>query len=401
MVTGDAAYIKKLNRGLILSKIVEHNGISRANLSKETGLNKATISVQVADLLQEGLLVEEQQEHTNLGRRPIILRLNRKAGYALGIDLDKSQVIFTLSDLLGSPVQSKVVSLHTIDYEEIVKLLTDYISNFKNICKDSTYGITGVVIGIHGTVSNDEIISFVPQLHWREKNLKADLEKQIALPIHIENNANLTALAERVYKHHHSDSLLSITMQSGMGLGMIMKGELLRGFHGYAGEMGHMIVVPDGKECACGNHGCWEQYASEANFFRELAKESDEPKLTFLDVKTLLKADHQQTHQKMNNFIKYVAIGMNNLINLYNPQTIVLNSELLRIYPDAVNVIKQQLTSRISHYGELFISDLGENACVMGACVLSIKNFLGISNLSLNLCDEYVSLEHINMQLVN
>ncbi|MFK4998864.1 ROK family protein [Bacillus sp. N9] len=110
-----------------------------------------------------------------------------------------------------------------------------------------------------------------------------------------------------------------------------------------------------------------------------------------MDVKTLLNADHQLTYQKMNSFIKYVAIGMNNLINLYNPQTIVLNSELLRIYPDAVNVIKQQLTSRISHYGELFISDLGENACVMGACVFAIKNFLGISNLSLDVSNESMS----------
>ena len=89
MVTGDASFIKKINRSLIISKIIEHGMISRADLAKITGLNKATISVQAAELLAEELIIESQQEHKNLGRRPIMLSLNHQAGFALGIDLDK------------------------------------------------------------------------------------------------------------------------------------------------------------------------------------------------------------------------------------------------------------------------------------------------------------------------
>ncbi|MBS4177891.1 ROK family protein [Lederbergia citrea] len=388
MITGDAAYIKKLNRGLILSKIIENDGISRADLSKITGLNKATISVQVADLLEEELLVEGQQEHKNLGRRPIILSLNRKAGYALGIDLDKGQVIFNLTDLLGYPVHTETVQLETTNYEEILDLLSTYISDFKSRCQESAYGIIGVVVGVHGIVSSEENIHFVPQLQWRNQNLKADLEKKIAVKVFVENNANLTAFAERVYKHNQSDHLLSITMQSGIGLGMMTNGEILKGFHGYAGEIGHMIVVPDGEPCPCGNQGCWERYAAESSFFRELAEKYGRHNADFHDIQAWLDAKDPVMHELIDCFIKYISIGLNNVINLYNPEVIVLNSELLRLYPDAVKKIKARLTSTISHYDELLVSDFGKQACVMGACVYGIKNFLEISDLNLQVTDE-------------
>ncbi|MFZ7946464.1 winged helix-turn-helix transcriptional regulator [Neobacillus sp. 19] len=94
MVTGDAAYIKKINRSLIIREIVKEGMISRADLSKVTALTRATISAQVADLLDEGLIVETQLEHNHVGRKPIMLSLNGQAGYALGIDLDYGQLIF-------------------------------------------------------------------------------------------------------------------------------------------------------------------------------------------------------------------------------------------------------------------------------------------------------------------
>ena len=88
MVTGDGAYIKKLHRTLILQKIIEHGFISRAEIAKITGLNKATISVQVADLLKEKLVTETEQKHNAVGRRPIMLSINGDAGCVLGVDID-------------------------------------------------------------------------------------------------------------------------------------------------------------------------------------------------------------------------------------------------------------------------------------------------------------------------
>lgn len=389
MATGDAAYIKKINRSLIIGKIIEEGMISRADLSKITKLTRATISVQVADLLEEELIVESQQEHHHVGRKPIMLSLNRLAGYALGVDLDYKQITFTLSDLAGIPVQTEVIELKNSNYDEILAILINQIKALNDQCSESRFGLVGVVIGVHGIVSKNEIINFVPQHKWENKNLKEYLEKALNINIHIENNANLCSFAEKVYKRHKSENLVSISMYSGIGLGILINGDLLKGYHGYAGEMGHMIIVPDGKPCNCGNLGCWELYASEASFFNQLEELRKTQGLTYEDVKMLIKDKDPITFELLEKFIRYVSIGLNNIINLLNPETLVLNSELLKLYPDASDKIKSCLSSSVSHYRELFISDLGKHAAVMGACAFAIKNFLEIPELSLSIKNEY------------
>ncbi|EKN62500.1 ROK family protein [Neobacillus bataviensis LMG 21833] len=391
MITGDAAYIKKINRSLIISKIIEHGMVSRADLAKITGLNKATISVQAADLLAEDLIIESVQDHKNLGRRPIMLSINQQAGFVLGIDLDKHSVAFALANISGLPVQTDTIQLNTSDYEVILEVLTKQINAYKQQCSHARYGLSSVVIGIHGIVNNDEMIYFVPQHSWHNKNLKVDLQTKTGVNIYIENNANLCSFAEKVYQHHQSENLLSISLYSGIGLGIMVNGDALRGYHGYAGEIGHMIVVPDGIPCSCGNRGCWEQYASESSFMKQLSEKLNTIDLKYDDIQKLIMAQEPITCKQLKQYIKYLSIGLNNIINLYNPEILVINSELLRIYPNAVTEIKNNLTSTISHYCELLVSELGNQACVMGACAFGIKNFLEVSTISLTLNDGRLS----------
>ena len=385
MVTGDAAYIKKINRSLILSKIIEHGMVSRAELAKITGLNKATISVRAADLLAEDLIIETLQEHKNLGRRPIMLSINQQAGFSLGIDLDKSSITFTLSDLKGTPISSDTHGLQTSDYNEVVRSLSIYIKHYKEKCTHTRYGLIGVVIGIHGIVNNDEIIYFVPHHQWQNKNLKNDLKNETGVNVYIENNSNLCSLAEIVYKHHQSENLLSVSLYSGIGLGLMVDRQWLKGYHGYAGEIGHMIIVPEGKPCSCGKLGCFEQYASEASFFKQLAEIKNIETISFKELKHWIHIQEPIVCNHLKQFMNLLAIGLNNIINLYNPEIIVINSELLRLYPNAVIEIQNQLNSTVGHYRELVISDFGKKACIMGACALGIKNFLEVSELSLTL----------------
>lgn len=383
MVTGDASYIKKINRSLIISKIIEHGMISRADLAKITGLNKATISVQAAELLAEDLIIETQQEHKNLGRRPIMLSINHQAGYSLGIDLDKKVITFTLSDLSGSPLDTHSIEIESSDYNLIVELLANKITHFKQRCSHSTYGLIGVVIGIHGIVNNDETIYFVPYHRWHNKNLKADLQIETGINIYIENNANLCSFAEIVYKHYQSENLLSVSLYSGIGLGIMVNSQLLKGCDGYAGEIGHMIIVPDGLPCRCGNLGCWEQYASETSFIKKLSKSHNKENVTYDEIYHWFLEQDPVTYKLMKDYIKFLSYGLNNIINLYNPEILVINSELLRLYPNALTEINAHLTSTVGQYRKLLISDFGKNACSMGACSLGIKNFLEVNELSL------------------
>ncbi|GAA4067213.1 ROK family transcriptional regulator [Amphibacillus indicireducens] len=383
MVTGDANYIKKFNRDIILQKIIEHGFISRADLSKITGLNKATISVQVTDLLAEELIYETEQEHTTIGRRPILLSLNPKAGYVLGVDLDYKQIQYTLADLLGNPVMTDMINLETDNYEEIIQLLIQQIKNYQMKCPESRYGLVNIVIGIHGTINKDtNSILFVPKYQWSNKQIKNDLQKDIKIPIVIENNANLSTYAERVFYHYNCDNLITLMISSGIGAGIMIDGKLQRGYHGYAGEFGHMIIAPEGEQCPCGNKGCWELYSSESILIKKI-EEDQQRSISYEDIQQLIDDQHQKTLNHFNHFINFLSIGINNIINIFNPDIFVLTSKLLSIYPDSVNEIEEKLQSSVSQYGKIVLSNLDNHSCVMGACAVAIQNFLDVPELIL------------------
>lgn len=384
MITGDAAYIKKINRSIILREIVKEGLISRADLSKVTALTRATISAQVADLIDEGLIIETQLEHYSVGRKPIMLSLNSEAGFALGIDLDYDHISFTVSNLIGSPVSSKRIETNTSNYQEILNLIVEQIRIFKSEYAFSQYGIIGIVIAIHGLVGKDETIHYVPRLRWNNISLKSDLEKQIDINVYLENNANLSAFAERVFVNHETDNLLAATLYSGIGLGMMMNNEFFRGHDGFAGEIGHMIVVPNGIQCNCGNKGCWERYASENVIFNTLSEKRNIKPITYDHIQQWLDEGDEEVIQLMEQFTFYLSIGLNNMINMYNPDVLVLDSELLRIYPNSLDKIRGNLNSSISHYRALQISTIGRNSAVLGACALAIKHFLNVPMLNFN-----------------
>lgn len=385
MITGDGAYIKKINRGLILRKIIEEKSISRADLSKITGLNKATISVQVADLLSEDLIYESLEEHNVVGRRPIMLSINRKAGYILGIDLDDKHIQYMVSDLGGQPVHSQTVKIDTEDYDEIVAILIRDIKKYQAQWASSVYGLMSVIIGIHGTVNKDESIHFIPTFQWKNMNLKEDLASEIEIDISIQNNANLSAYAERVYEYHNSDNLLCIMLSSGIGVGLMIDGKLQTGFNGFAGEMGHMIIQQNGDLCNCGNRGCWELYSSEKSFFAKLIKRLQVDALTYEELEQLIAQQDASTLEFIEEYIFDLSTGLNNIINLYNPETVVLTSRVLKMVPNAIEKIERNFHSTVSQYGSLVLSGLGNHSCTMGACALGLQRFLEVSEVVLTL----------------
>jgi len=383
MITGDASYIKQINRSIIIKQILKLGNISRADLSKATALTRATISAQVADLVEEQLVVEKQVPHHQVGRKPIMLSLNAGAGYALGIDLDYGQITFTISDLLGKPLSSASIKTETTDYRESVDLLAYHIKRYQEEYTEAPYGIVGIVIGVHGLVSAQKNIQYVPRLNWSNVQLKQDLEQALGVAIHIENNANLSAFAEQVFIHQDTDNLLCITLYSGIGMGMMINNKLLYGHNGFAGEIGHMILIPDGIPCECGNDGCWEKYASESSVFKRLAESNALFVPTYTNIHQGLMNGDEEIKAAMEQYIRYLSIGLNNIININNPDVIVLDSELLRLYPNATDKIRNQLHSRINHYQKLYISSIGRKSCVLGACALAIKNFLNIPIMNL------------------
>ncbi|WP_079476359.1 ROK family transcriptional regulator [Marinococcus halophilus] len=377
MHKGDWNYIRNLNRRLILEEIVKNASLSRSELARITGLNKATISTQINDLLEQGLVIETRTEALDTpGRKPIIIEMNERAGFTVGIDIDELSTNIVFCDLKGRRLHQKQLHLDTSHFESMLEALIQQlraeIEVFQNV--SSAPPLAGIGIGVHGIVDNDSQIVYTPKQQWVDVDVKTRLEAAFEAPVHVDNSANLAVYAEHVYAEHVPD-LFCLTLYSGIGLGMVKDAVIYRGHQGFAGEIGHMIIEPNGKPCPCGNHGCWELYASNKAFLKLLHDHGSEFHTKEQIRKHLASAGAAQV---VDEYIFYLSIGVNNVINIFNPERVIINSPLFASKPELLDKVRHSLRSKFNNYQELKLSSLNEDACALGAAALAFKKFLGV-----------------------
>ncbi|WP_408008509.1 ROK family protein [Pseudalkalibacillus sp. A8] len=387
MSTGDSTYIKALNRRILIEKIIKHRSISRSELARMTGLNKSTVSAQVQQMMKEDLIIEKRSDVSSGGRKPILLEISRESGYAIGVDIDENLIQIQVTNLLGSSIYTQRVNHKSDNPEDIIRLVTSEITNVISIFdnKYTPIGLIGIGIGIHGIVANNDKIIYTPKMRLAKLPIKFDLESKFNVPVFIDNNSNLCAYAEQVYTSSISD-LFCITMYSGIGLGIIHNSKIYRGFHGFAGEIGHMTIERNGRSCTCGNKGCWELYASEKALLKELKAQG----LDLNEIEDVKVDDIFNSYPKLiEEFLDNVTIGLNNIINIFNPETVILNGHILNNNEYLIDQVKQRLTSRMNNYDRIISSELGKSACSLGGAMVALKNYFGVQNLDFTAYNYY------------
>jgi glucokinase len=197
----------------------------------------------------------------------------RVDGLTVGIDVGGTKIAGGLVAADGTPVGSARRESPATDSSEIVASIADLVEELRGRADDE---IAGVGVAAAGFVDRDRsTVLFAPNLAWRNEPLRADLEKRLGMSVVIENDANAAAWGEfRFGAGEDVDDLLLITVGTGIGGGVVVDGELLRGGFGIGAEVGHVRVVPDGRLCGCGNHGCWEQYGSGSALVRTTRQEA-------------------------------------------------------------------------------------------------------------------------------
>lgn len=382
MSTGDARYIKSLNKRILIEKIIEHRVISRSELARITGLNKSTVSAQISEMLDERLVTEKVAELSNGGRKPILLQINEDAGIAAGIDIDKQFIQIHITNLLGKPIKAYRIPNDDNDERATINNLSCKLQEIVEEMNDryAPFGLIGIGIGVHGIVNNEDRVIFTPKSNWVDVDLKNEIQSKFNVPVYVDNNADLSVYAEQVY-NYPSPNLFNLTMYSGIGLGILQDNEIYRGFKGFAGEIGHMIVERGGLPCPCGNQGCWELYSSEGALKKELkAHGVIEDECEKIDVTSVF----SQYPEIMKRYMDYFAVGMNNIINIFNPETIIINSPMLNENELLIQQLIDRLNSRMNYYETIVTSSLGRNACSLGGAMLALKNHYGVKTLNLN-----------------
>ncbi|WP_068677102.1 ROK family transcriptional regulator [Oceanobacillus sp. Castelsardo] len=377
MKTGDASYIKQLNRKILIKEIIKNRSLSRSDLARITGLNKATVSSQVNDFIEEQIVIEEfDNKSNNRGRRPIILKINGMAGYSIGIDIDANHISVLFMNLNGKTFEKFSVEVQFDDLIQATKHLIDHLTplveKFNSIYHPVK--LIGITVGIHGIVNDKEEIIFTPKQEWSNYDIKSQLEQAFHTKVYVDNNANLSVFAEQVFEDPMAN-LFCITLYSGIGLGIISENEIYRGYQGFAGEIGHMVVESNGLACPCGNKGCWELYASE----RALAEA-----LNISSCKTSLENAILLPENKdiLNEYLHYLAIGLNNIINIFNPEKIILNGAIIHGHFSLITEMTKRLHSKMNSYREIRLSKLGEYSCVLGGAAFALKNFYEIDTIN-------------------
>lgn len=258
------------NRALVLQMLYHDGEMSRADLARETGLTRVTISDLVSEFIADGIVVElGVRETSGPGKPPILIDIDRKGHQIIGIDLSDAEVfrgaVLTLD---GDVVERREIARTErgdgdAAYAAVLGLGRDLIAA-------STETLLGVGVGTPGVVRTDGVVLNSPNLGWLDFPLEEKLNAALNLPVLVRNDANAAALAEYTFGAAHADFIL-IKIGVGVGSGLISGGQPLRGSRFAAGEIGHVVVGTDGgPQCICGKRGCLEAWLSVTRLTAEI-----------------------------------------------------------------------------------------------------------------------------------
>jgi predicted NBD/HSP70 family sugar kinase len=348
---------RDINRRIVLNLIRSHQPISRADLARHSGLQRSTVSVIAEQLINERWVTEGAIGQVLRGRRPRFLHLNKERAGIVGINIRPANTVVALADLDAHFVAQQALPTAQ-DPEEFVKELAERIRNMTRIRPDVSYEGIGVSLPGRVDLASQRLV-FAPNLGWSEFDLKTPLEQLTGLPVELENAANACALAE-VWFGRHSEgvsNLIAVTVSEGIGTGLILNQQLVRGTTGLAGEFGHISVVDDGIECRCGNRGCWEVYASNSAAVRYYSQSATTIKndraarpvqsgLAFEDILRLARQNDPKAVESINRMAHYLGLGLALLVTGLAPEVIVVIGEVTRVWDQVGPVIDQTIRER-------------------------------------------------------
>ncbi len=375
--TGDLALIKKINTAIVLEAVLGYAPLSRAQISELTGLNKATVSSLVQDLIDSHLVVENGPGQSSGGRKPVMLLFNGTAGYAIGIDLGVNYIRGLLVDLEGNVIAEQQRSLKQQAVDHVIEQLIACIELLINDAPESSYGIVGIGVGVPGIVDDNGTILFAPNLKWRQVELQRLLEERFNLPVTIDNEANAGAQGEQKYGAGRGiANQIYVSVGIGIGTGIILNKELYKGASGFSGELGHLSIEYDGKACSCGNRGCWELYASENALLESTAS------LGFENLEELLlaaAAGDERVIAHIRSIGDYLGAGIANIVNVFNPDVVIIGNRMSRaaewLEPAVQAAVDQRTLSYHRERMRILFAELKEQSAVRGAAYYAISTF--------------------------
>lgn len=380
MRRGTFQWMKSVNKSIILNKIRTDAPISRAEIAKKTKLTPPTVSSNVKELIEQGIVIESELGESRGGRKPTMLLINHRSFYVIGVDAGPETVVCILADLAGNVVERFTSQLSLpISNHEFLVILKEGIHKILQHSSIQIDKIIGIGIAMHGVVEvNTGTSLFAPNLNLKNIPIKQALEKEFDLEVKVENDARAMALGEAWFgEHGELHHMLAMNIGRGVGAGLVVNGKLFHGAQDIAGEIGHMTIEINGKQCECGNRGCLQTFVS-GPAIAKVAKESmvdfGDRDATGEEVYRLALSGREDCISILEKTGEIIGIGLTNLIHVINPEKIILGGGVTKAEKFILPVIRQTIQRRAltanAKQTEVVISKLGDDATVLGAISL-------------------------------
>ncbi|WP_332696688.1 ROK family transcriptional regulator [Halalkalibacter lacteus] len=388
---GNKDLIKELNRSLVIDMVRLQGNLTRTDIAKKTGLGLSTITNIMDELIKDNLVSEVGTGDSRGGRKPVLLKFNGDYGVIVGMKIEKQQVKMCLSNLEG-----KILHKHQFSYtlKEAKQLATVIIEKLDYFIKqnESDTKIVGIGVATPGLVDqeNNEVV-YSPILKVDHGDLKP-IGRHFDVPLIIDNDANVFALAEKwIGAGREYRNFIGVTVGAGVGAGIVIDNILFRGDFGGAGELGHITIYQGDRLCYCGQRGCLELYASDAYLVDEAERMVLIGVPTLLDSSTpitpesIVKAAQRGDQYAQELLVRQgenLALGIKNMVHLFNPEAVILGGEGLREGEFLLKGIQKELAVHFfaKHPRKLQFqtSQLGEDVWLIGACALVVSHLFKV-----------------------
>ncbi len=339
MAVANRDLMRAINRFAILHAIRDAGTISRVDISRKTGLSQAAVTSISAELIGEGMLVEQSSGKSGGGRRPVPLALNPKGAFSVGVHLSVDQICVVLMDLQAVIICEQKEPLDTYDLspKTVIEKLIKTVQSCLWEADFSKKQISGIGVAIPGLIdSRSGFVRYVPNYKWKNICLAEVLEERIGIPVYVENSANSLVIFEQWFGiGRGGDNFVLITTEHGIGMGMVVNGQIYRGSKGGAGEFGHAVIDENGPLCRCGGNGCLEAICGNNAIIRDAMGAARKGKwqpqridsITIEEILIAAREGNPALQEIYRRVGRTLGIGISNLQKLVDPEKIIISGK--------------------------------------------------------------------------
>jgi predicted NBD/HSP70 family sugar kinase len=384
---------RQINRRIALNILRQQEPMSRAELARRSGMQRSTVSAIITQLIDEGWVTEGAIGPSPRGRRPRFLHLNVERAGIVAVDVRPALTQVGLAGIDARFVMQTSWPTPR-DPDEFARDLARTVAAFRSAHREMVY--EGMGVSLPGRVDSLGRLVFAPNLGWGPVAIRQLLESTAGLPVVLENAASACALAELWFGRVPEGvrHLVAVTVSEGIGVGLLLNGQLVHGGASMAGEFGHTVLDSHGPPCSCGRRGCWEQYASNSAAVRFYEGEtadapasggmSPAPPARFEAILRLADAGDVRAVETVERMAHYLGVGLAGLVTGLAPEVLVVVGEVTaawhRVGPIVERVVKERALPQVAT--RIVPTDPVTQPRLRGAVTLVVQQHFGAPNVA-------------------